>query len=404
MNDTDLELRLAGLMTDAGGRTIDTGRAWRELQVLRARSSRNRRNALAVAAVALAVAVAGTVPTLAAHRSAAPSPRPSSAASAVPRSYPGAVAARIPMSGVGEVVQDGPRAWAVRAVSTTPPGSYQLVSIDLRTDQVVLRKDLGTAPAVVAAGGGGLWLTTSLGAPHAQIVRLDPATGRVIANLRLPVAKCTSLTYSFGSLWANCDVNGPTATDFLRINPATGRVTWQTGPVRGQVGYMAVAPHAIWYLNLYSTISGFVGIGGRVHPVTVNDPSYPVSFLNNIDSLVYGQGFVWALTTDESVAKIDPATGRMVRIYTYRSYDPNYAGGLDFLVVGHGSLWFLSDGYPLSGVLRVSIATGRPIGLVPGIPSGACGQPCSQIYSSQSAIWVPTATQVIRIDPGRMPG
>ena len=120
--------------------------------------------------------------------------------------------------------------------------------------------------------------------------------------------------------------------------------------------------------------------------------------------LVYGDGSVWALSGGERLARIDPYTGHVLRRYTYRNYDPRRAGGLDFLTAGDGWLWFLDNGYPFSGVLRVSESTGRPAGGV-RIPPNSCGQQiCSQIFYTPGSVWVPTAELLIRIATSRLPG
>lgn len=67
-----------------------------------------------------------------------------------------------------------------------------------------------------------------------------------------------------------------------------------------------------------------------------------------------------------------------------------------------GSLWFLD--WRNGRVLRVSIATGEPVGLIPGIAAAPCPETCAQVYSTPGAIWVPSMHQLIRIDPARMPG
>ena len=411
MTDADLERRLTAMFSDTSQRPIDTDRAWRELRLRRSRAGHSRRRWFAATAAAVAVAVvAAAVPLLTGILSAVPSGRTEpgpglagkrSGVPASPGRFPGAVVARIALSGVGIVVQDGSQAWAVRDITQTGDIG-QLVRIDLRTDKVTLRVDLGpgSRSRVEAAGGGTVWLTTTHGSAQGQLVRIDPATGQVIATLHLPVGRCSYLTYSAGRLWAECAV-GRASSQFLRINPVTGRVDGRLGPVRGQFGgEIAVAPRGVWYLT-GSGISGLVGLGASARAITVTDQAYPVSFAY-AQSLVYSQGALWALTNDESVAKIDPATGRVLRIYTYASYDPADNAGLDFLAVGGGSLWFLDDGYPSSGVMRVSEATGRPLGEVT-VPAGACGQPCSQIYVYGNAVWVPTMETLLRIDPARLP-
>jgi hypothetical protein len=426
VTDTDLERRLMAMASESSERTIDTDRAWRDLQLLRSQAAYDRRRWAAAAAAAAAAAVtviAIAIRVLAGSLHAgSPVAVPSvsgpvggsSSAPAVPGAYPAAIVARIPVAVVVSLVQDGPRVWAVRALLPTAgvlalrptagrAASYQLVRIDLRTDKVTLRADLGPGPRVVAAGGGAVWLTTANGQARGQLVRIDPATGRVIATLHLPAGQCSYATYAAGRLWAQC-ADGSAATLVLRVSPVTGRVDEQLGPVRGRLeSAIVVAPQGIWY-RTGSGISGLVGIsgpvgsGGRARAVTVNDAGFPAS-LATTQSLVFGQGALWAMTNDETVAKIDPATGRIVRTFTYRSYDPAYRGGLRFLAVGQSSLWFwdfLSD-----GVLRVSMTTGRPLGRVPD--AGSCGGVCQQIYATQSAVWVPALGMLVRIDPARLP-
>jgi hypothetical protein len=106
---------------------------------------------------------------------------------------------------------------------------------------------------------------------------------------------------------------------------------------------------------------------------------------------------------DGSVAKIDPATGRVLRIYTFFSY--GVGQGLS-LTVGHGSLWLLDNGdFFRPSVLQVSITTGRVTGRVAGprlCGAGGAGQQCWQIYATPGAIWVTAQDWVARIDPGRL--
>jgi hypothetical protein len=427
VTDTELErqlqeLRVAGIAAQTAGQRIDTGRAWRELQLLRSRRTRNRRRGLTVAvAITVAAAIATVVPILMGGLSAGPAngqhSEPTTGPSRRPgpvRMYPGAIVARIPLGGVIMVVGDAEHAWAIRARSPLGASSYQLARIDLRTNKVTLRRDLGKRPelttryirpagSLIAFGGGAVWLTTSSGQARGQVVRLNPATGKVVSTLHLPAGHCTGLAYAGARLWAGCEVSAK-AVDFFRINPATGRVDWRAGPAPeqpgfpGQSGFIAATPRSVWYTSDSSGIHGLIDQGGRARSVTVRDLAFPTSFAYT-NELVYGDGAIWAMTTDESIARIDPATGRVTRIYTYRTYDPYYSGLLQILVVGHGSLW-LSDGFR---VLRVSMATGLPLGGV-SAGSASCNQMSCWPYSTPGAIWISTLKLLIRIDPARMPG
>lgn len=401
-------LRFKGMdrPTEQPTRPVDTSRAWREFLQRRSRASKNRHTGLTAA-----LAVTAVVAIIVAARAGGlfgVTPHGRSAGlidgSARIRVYPGAIVARIPVSGVVSLVADGPSVWVVHAYGQVGVSlSYQLVKIDERTNKVTLAVNLRYLPGSVAASAGMLWLTTGQGRARGQLVRLDPATGRVIATVHLATGPCDLVTFSLGSLWATCS-EGVFGTEFLRLDPGTGQVTGRAGPVRAVVGSIAAAPGGIWFGVPFSPRSGIVRLG---HPhgqlITLRLPDRPVNY-GGPQPMVYGQGFAWVLSPDESVAKIDPVTGRVLRFYTYRAYDSGHAGGLDYVAVGNGSLWFLDDGYPFSGVLRVSVATGRPLGAVAAPRSGDCGAtPCSQIYSTPGAIWVPTAVSLIRIDPARLP-
>jgi hypothetical protein len=270
--------------------------------------------------------------------------------------------------------------------------------------------NLGLYPEAVAVGGGTLWVTTPSGFAGGQIRRVNPATGKVIRTLHLSAGRCTYVAYSGAHLFAGCEGRHPGSIVFVGLDPRTGQVQWRSAPVSGLITQIIATPQGIWYADRNSGIAGPVAAAWS-GPPPVPDVPRRISFANP-QSLVYGDGFAWTLASDESVSKIDPMTGRVVRYYTYRDYDPAFLGGLDNLAVGGGSLWLLDDG-PLTakgtsfaGVLQVSEATGRPIGRIPGIIApGSCGPgPCTQIYYAGGAVWVPTLSSLIRIDPSRMTG
>jgi hypothetical protein len=245
-------------------------------------------------------------------------------------------------------------------------------------------------------------MTTAHGQTLGQVERIDPASGMAIAALHLPAGRCTGLTSAGGQLWVTCQVLSRKRLEFFRVDPASGHVTWRVGVASSRVGTVAVVRDGLWFGAYGKGFSGLVRQAGRTRSVKVPDGAFPVGFDYNVSSLVAGEGRVWEFTADESVAKIDPISGKVLRIYTYRSYDPAYGAGLTGLAVGNGSLWFMD--WRTGGVLRVSIATGKPTGQVPGVGAAPCAETCVQVYSTPGAIWVPIMHQLIRIDPARMPG
>jgi hypothetical protein len=411
MTDADLErrlhdLRLADLAIQATDRPVDTGNAWRDLQARRSKSRTGRRRVLAAAVATVAAAAAIAVPVLAGLRSASGPAKHPAGAGGQPsmRKYPGAVVARIPMSGVTAVVGDAGHAWVIRTVGQDGiDHGYQLAGIDLRTNAIMFRTPLGRQPRAIAMGDGRLWLTTASGRARGQVVRVDLATGQVLSTLHLPAGRCDFLAFSSGLLFAGCHLNDPGRSAFWRINPVTQRATRLAGTVDGYISSVIASPQAVWYVVNLIRVGGVINAGGNPKAVMVHDPGFENPTAGR-GGLAYDDGALWALGASEKVARIDAATGRLIGYYTYRNYDPARAGGLDYLTASGGWLWFIDNGYPFSGVLRVSEATGQPAGGVP-IPPNSCGQvSCSQIYVTPGSVWLPTAELLIRIDPSRLPG
>jgi DNA-directed RNA polymerase specialized sigma24 family protein len=411
LSDEDLqgELRklwLAEMPAALARRQIDVKRAWREFQALRTRSGTKRRRAIATVSVAAVIGGVFAFPGLSSRHQPSPAPQPvaSPTIPVAPRSYPGAVAARMSMSGVTTVVGDAAFAWLVRAI-VPPPGlrtSYQLAGINLSTGRIMFRTNLGYGYPAIAAGGGRLWMTTPNGQAGGQIVRIDLTTGKILSSIHLAAGACTHLAFGSGHLFAACRDGRSGGTEFWRINPATEQAFQLTSPVRGFISSLVAAPGTLWYLVNDWRIRGLTNVNGNPQPVSVRDPNYYQTMPGG-QGLVYGDGSLWALSGGERLARIDPGTGRVVRRFNYRNFDPARAGGLDFLTAGGGWLWFLDNGYPFSGVLRVSEATGRPAGGVSVAPA-SCGQViCSEIFYTPGSVWMPTAELLIRIDTSRLP-
>lgn len=308
--------------------------------------------------------------------------------------FPAVTVTRVPVSGVVDLAGVAGYLWAVRFLGPRS-GRYQLVKIDVRTDRVVLRIPLGEGYQAVAAGAGTVWLTTPLGRASGQLERIDPVTGHVVKVVRLPGVWCGWLTFSAGQLLAECRTRPPGAI-FVLLNPVTGATEWASAPIGDVASLATAARNGVWYTTPVG-VSGLKRPGSGARLLTATAPADSMS-LAMTQSLVSGGGFVWAMTGDESVAKIDPLTGAVVRVYPYRGYDRRSVDGLSFLAVGQGSLWFLGGGQR-TGVLRVSMATGRPIGWVLPHGIGSCGQPCGSIYDTQGAVWVPTPRWLIKISP-----
>jgi hypothetical protein len=383
MNDIDFERRLEEALAGYAERPVETGAAWRRFSARRRQAAAGRARRLVTVTAAGAFAVAAVaVPFV--LRPGGPA-RPTASAG---REHRLAIRARIGIPGpghgpgdtgiAGQVIGQGGQVWVM-----TYDGA--LDRVDPRSNRVTLRKQLAGL-ADIAAGAGALWALVARTAHDGHLLKLDPVTGRVLASFDLP-RRCGAISFGGGQLWVAC---GGGATRFLRIDILTGRVLARSGTVDRVYGIAATA-EGLWYAG-NSGVSGFVGTGSKLTWVNSSDSADLV----DTDSLVYANGSLWSFDGGEGVARISPVTGRITKVYSEARYDPADDLGLNWLAVDRDSIWFLRDaGVRATAVLRISLATGRPIGQVSGV--GSCGEPCSQIYLAQGSVWVPTMTHLVRI-------
>lgn len=408
--------------------TGDTAAAWQSFTRVRDQAGRRRRLQVTGAAVAVAVAAVAVIAVPAvthrAHHVASRAPITSihdqhRGLHRVRWSEQGgqiAITARIRQPGAGggpagvgtsgPVVSERGQIWGITYVAELASFysrdhlSY-LFKIDGRTDRVVFREPVAGLTGIAAAAGS-IWVLIALGSSAGQLLRIDPVTDQVITTFPLSAA-CGQVLDAGAQLWLVCGGYPltDTSTFLVRVDPATGHVLASTGSVYTS-GQVAATPDGIWYVA-DSGLFGLIGTGARLRRVRADDSTYPVSFAYT-NSLVYADGALWALTDDESVAKIDPVTGKIIRVYGYLNYDPSESLGLDFMTVGLGSFWFLeSNARSAVSVLRVNLATGEPQASTFD-RYGVCGGLCSQIYSAGGSIWVPTERLIDRIDPVRLGG
>ena len=90
----------------------------------------------------------------------------------------------------------------------------------------------------IAVGDGGVWVLGDLLDP--ALWRIDPATGRLAATIRLPFAP-TDVAVGGGAVWVTSELEGTIA----RIDASTNQVT-ASGPAGKGVGGVAVGAGSVW--------------------------------------------------------------------------------------------------------------------------------------------------------------
>jgi streptogramin lyase len=224
---------------------------------------------------------------------------------------------------------------------TVPPGSGYAVAIDNGRLWLVIRDDhslsaidltskqlaaptlqLPIAPASIATGEGGIWIVD---AEHRRVIRLDPATQQIVAELDISAAPFPEYEHLWiavgeGYVWLVGQRH------VLRIDPRTNQVLGQPIAIGEEVIAYGVGAGSFW------TGSHDDGILARIEPAT-GEVTARIDVGFSIHGLAVLDDAAWVL--DEhgfGVVRVDAATNR-----------PGIRVPIDFvasnLAAGNGSVW-----------------------------------------------------------------
>ena len=233
---------------------------------------------------------------------------------------------------------------------------------------------MGGSPCGLATTAGAVWVSDADGA---RLVKLDAATGAVLATTALDPKPC-EITVAYGSLWVI------TQSGFLdRVDPATGSVVAHVAV--GETSYQAIAtPGAIWVSNRDGHSLT------RVDPAT-NQPTLTLP-LPGVDpgGMVYAGGSLWVgddTSGATSLLRLDLRTNKVTRVAAGRR--PAY------LTAVGDSVW-VSDQED-GTVSRLDARTGR---VTATVPAGSSPVNLNPRPGAKPEIWVPddAGDQVTRID------
>jgi hypothetical protein len=181
--------------------------------------------------------------------SAAPSPTPPGASGAVSD-------VRLPDDHSASRLAVGEGAlWALASSNRAAPNA--LVRIDPATGQVLATTPLEAEPWYVAAGGGAVWI----GSPNSSTVqRVDPATNEVTARIELPGDGVSAIAADARAVWVEViqdrsDQGKQNLASLLRIDPSSNEVV-ATIPLEGSSGYddeIASGAGAVWVAGVNLT-------------------------------------------------------------------------------------------------------------------------------------------------------
>jgi streptogramin lyase len=277
--------------------------------------------------------------------------------------------------------------WVLNRSTSAAP---ELVRVDPATDKVVARIDAGFGATRLAVGeDGAVWLYRAGKAmDRPELVRVDPATNRVADVVALPPPRevptdATALLAVRGSVWVASQEDR-----LLRLDPASR--TFQELRVSGRTvaaEHLAFAGGWVWTAGGLTLQRIDPGTGGLT--MTVSDPG-----LHNAmpaTGLAGGAGGLWMYGvsgTGEQLFRLDLATGRPLAMRQLGSRT-----NLEVL------------GVLAAGDRTVAVRSGTSLQLAD--PAGTLGArfpvpgPRGGLAVGSGAVWVadPARGRLLRVDP-----
>ena len=341
--------------------------------------ARRWRKLLAVAVLLAAAGCSGAADTPSSPGSTPPPPAPTDAGTTVPAFDRGRFAAVIPLPGARSLAVADGVLWVL--------ASGTVVRVDPATNRVVGEPLRVPADAeAIAVGQGALWVAGvapgDLATPGDDAVtRIDLASGRTVATI--PVGRAPlDLAATPGAVWATNAGGG--GDSVARIDPQTNRLAGRPVRTGASPQSLAAGGGSLWVANHDAATVTRIDLASGKVLADIPVPSEP-------HRVAYGAGAAWVGNWhDSSVSRIDPATNRVVG--SPIPIGSHHAGNL---VVGAGSVWVTSDYRPEAAaedvvVVRIDPRTNRAVETI------AVGGHPIDVAATQDAIWVSVA------DPGRL--
>ena len=194
-----------------------------------------------------------------------------------------------------------------------------------------------------------VWVATTK--PDA-VQRIDPATNKIVASIKISGEACSGLASGFGSIWAPICGKKPA---LVRIDAAknTIKVTLPISPA-GPEGGIAASDDSVWLITDPN------GTLNRVNPST-NSVRQKTSIPPGSYNPIFSDGIVWITGVEKNVlTAVEASSGKVLESIPV-------GPKLQFLTAGAGSMWTLNQGD--GTVSRVDEKSRKLIATIPvGVP------------------------------------
>src|SRR5688572_18055217 len=212
--------------------------------------------------------------------------------------------------------------------------------IDTESGAVGESIPVGEGPAAVAVGDGAVWVVNN---DVGTVSKVDIERGEVVGN-PIKIVSTTdgdSIAAGDGRVW----VVRPDRGWVVPIDAASGRGGRRIAPPDGTAEELAYGEGGLWVLGDSGTVTRVDPASGESgEPVRVGRPPPPDTDVFR-GEIAVGEGAVWvAALDDETVVRVDPGSGRVVKTIRFRD------GIEGELAAGGGAVWAVDGSGRLLGV------------------------------------------------------
>ena len=260
--------------------------------------------------------------------------------------------------------------------------------IDPATNAVVARISVGEGYGI-AAGEGAIWAPNN---DTNTLSRINPASNTVTATFPLPVTGPHAVTTAGGSVWVGSDGPPELPGSVTRVDPASGAVLADIRlPGANGTVDMAATGGAVWVAAQATIVR--VDPAGNAITATITAGTTAVC-----GGMVSDLGAVWVAGGAQNcgggldLARIDPNSNSIVadvRIQRQQAED---------VAVGLGAVWAVTSGRP-TYLARVNQTSNALTGTMT-----LGSRPTARMAVGGGAVWVASSGEVIRLEPRVTPG
>jgi hypothetical protein len=304
---------------------------------------------------------------------------PSTAAvSTTRRGRPSAVVSKVRIDGFAEGLAFG-------ASSLWIAAGDRLLRLDPATDRVVasiLIAPEDSGPAGLAFGAGAVWVPVAV---PGSVWRVDPVSNKVVARISLgdSLAGFIGVAVSEDAVWVTAgeQQDGERGGLLFRIDPRHNRVTAKL-PLPGVPSDVAASRESVWI----ATTSGQVLVvePGRGRIVGAVETDGPLGFTQTV---ALGADVVWlADPLAKVVLRVDASSLRVVAHVA--------TGPVTALTVGDGVVWAVGP----QGILRIDPSRNRIAATLPAKELNGV----LMVTTGAGWLWAGGADLVAKVDPKRI--